>query len=151
MDWLLLPVFVAACGAAAATGALFPPDEWYRRIPKPAWTPPDWVFPLAWTYLYLALAVAGARVVHHPEAGPALAFWAMQIAFNALWTPVFFGLRRPGAALPVIGFLFAGAAGLLASLWPLDRLAFWLVAPYPVWIAIAAALNASIWHRLRTA
>ncbi|MBM2575601.1 tryptophan-rich sensory protein [Jannaschia sp. Os4] len=144
MDWTLFALFLAACGAAAATGSMFPPDEWYRRLDKPAWTPPDWLFPIAWTLLYLALAVAAARVARLPDAHYALAFWAVQIALNTLWTPVFFGLRRMGAGLVVIGLLWLAVAGLLWALWPLDALSFWIVAPYLVWVSYAAALNASL-------
>ena len=148
MDWTLFAIFLAACCGAAASGAMFPPGDWYRRdLRKPAWTPPDWVFPVAWTALYLALAVAAARVAPLDGSAHAMAFWAMQIAFNALWTPVFFGLRRLGAALAVLGVLWVAVAGLLAALWPLDRLSFWIVAPYLVWVSYAGALNLWIWQQ----
>jgi tryptophan-rich sensory protein len=149
MDWTLFLIFLAACCAAAATGGMFPPDAWYRRLDKPAWTPPDWLFPLAWTALYLALAFAGARVAPMEGAAYALAFWALQIALNTLWTPIFFGLKRIGAAMVVIGFLWLAVAFLLAALWPLDRLSFWVLTPYLVWVSYAAALNASILLRNR--
>lgn len=147
MDWALFFVFLGACGAAAATGAMFPPGPWYERLDKPAWTPPNWLFPLAWTALYLALAYVGARVAPLDGAAWAMGFWALQIALNTLWTPIFFGLRRLGAALIAIGCLWAAVLGLLATLWPLDRLSFWLVVPYLVWVSYAAALNADILRR----
>jgi len=86
-----------------------------------------------------------------PGAHYAIAFWAMQIAFNALWTPVFFGLRRLDGALVVIVFLWLAVLGLLVSLWPLDGVGFWLTVPYLIWVSYAGALNASIWLRNRTA
>jgi tryptophan-rich sensory protein len=151
MDWSLFLVFLGACCAAAATGSMFPPDGWYRALPKPAWTPPDWLFPLAWTALYISLAFVGARVAPLPGSEHAVAFWALQIALNTLWSPVFFGLNRLGAALVIIAFLWVAVAGLLASLWSLDRLAFWITVPYLVWVSYAAALNADIWRRSRLA
>jgi tryptophan-rich sensory protein len=149
MDWGLFIIFFGACCAAAATGSLFPPDAWYRDLPKPAWTPPDWLFPVAWTLLYLALAFAAARAAPLPGAEHVMAFWALQIALNALWTPVFFGLKRIGAAMVVIGFLWVAVIGLLLALWPVDRLAFWIVSPYIIWVSYAAALNADILRRVR--
>ena len=144
MDWSLFLIFLGACAAAGTTGAMFPPGPWYRALSKPSWTPPDWVFPLAWTYLYVALAFAGARVAPLDGAAFAMAFWAMQIALNTLWTPVFFGLQRMRAGLVIIGLLWLSVAALLASLWPLDPLAFWVLSPYILWVTIAGALNASI-------
>ena len=102
MDFALFFTFLAACGAAAATGALFSPGDWYRGLRKPVWTPPDWLFPVAWTTMYLCMSAAAARVAVLPDAGQALALWSVQIAFNALWTPVFFGLKRMGAGLVVV-------------------------------------------------
>ena len=149
MDWTLFPIYLGACCAAAATGAAFSPGEWYRALDKPAWTPPDWLFPIAWTLLYLALAVVAARVTPMDGADHAVAFWALQIALNTLWTPVFFGLRALGPAMIVIGALWLAVAGLLAALWPLDTLSFWLLVPYLVWVSYAGALNLSIWQRNR--
>ncbi|HMO07127.1 MAG TPA: tryptophan-rich sensory protein [Paracoccaceae bacterium] len=146
MDWGLFLTFLAACGAAAATGAMFEPGEWYRRLNKPAWTPPGWVFPVVWTVLYIAMALAAARVAVLPGSGQALAFWSAQIAFNTLWTPVFFGLRRMGAAMVVIAGLWAFVALATASFWALDPVAGALMAPYLLWVTIAGALNWTVWR-----
>lgn len=146
MDWPALIVFLGASAAAAATGSLFPPGEWYARLRKPGWTPPDWLFPLAWSLLYVASAVAAARVAAVPGSGLALAFWALQIALNTLWSPVFFGLRRMRAALVVLAGLWLAVLGMIATFWPLDRIAALLVLPYLVWVSLAGALN---WAVLR--
>ena len=147
MDWTLFVVFLLACGAAWATGALFPPGEWYRSMDKPPWTPPNWLFPLVWTTLYVGIAFAAARVASLPGSELALAFWAAQIAFNTLWTPVFFGLRRMRAALVVMAFLWVTVAGTLVTMWPLDRLAAMVFVPYLMWVSIAGMLNLSLIRR----
>ncbi len=144
MDWGLFIIFLGACCAAAATGSMFPPGQWYKDLSKPIWTPPNWLFPVAWTALYIALAVAGARVAPLEGSEYAMAFWALQIALNTLWTPVFFGLRRLRAGLVVIACLWMAVLGTAVAMWPLDRVAGWLIVPYLVWVSYAAALNASI-------
>ncbi len=144
MDWGLFIIFLASCGAAAATGAMFSPGKWYEDLSKPAWTPPNWLFPIAWTALYISIAVAAARVAPLEGNAYAMAFWAMQIAFNALWTPVFFGLQNIRGALVVIGILWVAVLGTLITMWPLDALAGWLIVPYLIWVSYAGALNASI-------
>jgi tryptophan-rich sensory protein len=147
MDWGLFLTFLAACGAAAATGAMFQPGAWYDSLNKPGWTPPDWAFPVVWTTLYLAMSYAAMRVALLPGSGQALAFWAMQIAFNTLWTPVFFGLRRMKAGLVVLCGLWLSVAATMLAFWQLDALAGALMAPYLLWATIAGALNYSVWRR----
>lgn len=144
MDWMLFLTFLAASGAAAATGAMFEPGAWYRSLNKPAWTPPNWVFPVAWTILYLSMCVAAARVAPLPGSGQALAFWAAQIAFNTLWTPVFFGLYRMRAAMVVMLGLWLFVALTLVAFWRLDTVAGLLFVPYLGWVTVAGALNLAV-------
>ena len=146
MTVFLFFVFLAACLAAGATGALFPPGDWYRKLKKPAWVPPNWVFPVVWNLLYLLMSFAGARVAGLEGSGPALAFWALQIALNALWTPVFFGLRRLKAALPVMAALWLAVLGALVFHWRVDLWAGLAFVPYLAWVSVAGALNYSVWR-----
>ncbi len=146
MDWTLFALFAVTCFVAAATGRLFQPGAWYDGLRKPGWTPKPWVFPVVWTVLYIAIAMAAARAAGQPGSGPALAFWALQIALNTLWSPVFFGLRRMGLAMGIIAALWLAVLGAMLSLWQVDALAGLLFAPYLVWVSIAAALNFSVWR-----
>lgn len=144
MDWALFLTFLATCGGAAATGALFQPGDWYAALKKPRWTPPNWLFPVAWTTLYLCMALAAMRVAMVPDAGQALAFWGLQIAFNTLWTPVFFGLRRMRAAMVVMVGLWVSVAATLLAFWQVDLVAGLLFLPYLTWVTVAGALNYSV-------
>ncbi|MEP3944496.1 TspO/MBR family protein [Ascidiaceihabitans sp.] len=145
MFWLLFTLFMVACFSAGATGGLFPPGAWYRGLNKPVWTPPDWVFPVTWITLYICMSAAGARVALAEGNGIAMAFWSIQIALNALWTPVFFGLQKIRFGLAVIGGLWVAVLLGMIALWQVDTLAGMLFAPYLLWVTIAAALNASVW------
>lgn len=144
MDWFVFLLFLGACCAAAATGSLFPPGAWYRDLAKPGWTPPNWLFPIAWTLLYIASAYAAARVAVLDGAAVAMGFWALQIALNALWTPVFFGLERIRAGAVVLSFLWIAVLGTMVSFLRLDLTAGLLIAPYVVWVSYAGALNFAI-------
>jgi tryptophan-rich sensory protein len=146
-DIWLFATFLLACGAAATTGAMFEPGEWYLRLNKPRWTPPGWVFPLAWTTLYLAMAIAAMRIAQVPDSGQALALWGAQIAFNTLWTPIFFGLRRMRAAMVAMAGLWLTVAATCVAFWQLDTVAGALFAPYVLWVTIAGALNFSVLRR----
>ncbi|TVP73185.1 MAG: tryptophan-rich sensory protein [Rhodobacteraceae bacterium] len=147
MDWMLFLTFLAACGAAGATGSMFEPGNWYRDLDKPWWTPPGLVFPIVWLTLYVAMAYSAMRVAQVEGSQQALAFWAVQIAFNTLWSPVFFGLKRMRAAMIVLCFLWASVAVTMVSFWLIDPLAGMLFAPYLLWVTIAGALNFSVWQR----
>ncbi|MEO0485368.1 MAG: TspO/MBR family protein [Pseudomonadota bacterium] len=148
MDPVVFLVYLAACCAAAATGSLFPPDKWYfEELRKPSWTPPPWLFPLAWSALYIASAVAAARVAGAEGAALATAFWALQIALNTLWTPVFFGLKRLGAGMVSLSALWVAVLATTVSFAGIDTVAGLLMAPYVVWVSYAGALNWWIWRK----
>ena len=99
--WMLL-LFVAVCFAIAGAGAVFTSSSvgtWYPALRKPAWNPPAWIFGPVWTILYLMMAVAAWLVwLRRGVDGAAGALWlfALQLTLNALWSPLFFGLHRPG-------------------------------------------------------
>ena len=143
-DWIVFAVFIGACCAAAATGSMFPPGKWYDALQKPSWNPPNWVFPVVWSILYIVIAVAATRVAGLAGSALAMAFWALQIALNTLWSPVFFGLRRLRSGLVIIVFLWLAVCGAMITSWQLDPIAGMLLVPYLIWVSIAAALNASV-------
>ena len=147
MDWMAFGVFLAAAFAAASTGSMFSPDRWYEELDKPAWTPPNWLFPVAWTILYIAMAVAAARVATKPDPGLALAFWALQITLNTLWSPIFFGLNRIGASVVVMACMWVAVTATTVMFYQLDTIAGALFVPYFIWTSYAAALNVSVWRR----
>ncbi|MDA7423384.1 tryptophan-rich sensory protein TspO [Thalassococcus lentus] len=144
MVYALFLIFLAACFAAGSTGGLFPPGPWYRELSKPSWTPPDWVFPVTWTTLYICMASAGARVALADDNAFAMALWSLQIALNGLWTPVFFGLQKIKLGLIVLIALWLSVAATMIALWMVDWISGLLFVPYLVWVTIAGALNASV-------
>ncbi|MFK7876791.1 MAG: TspO/MBR family protein [Paracoccaceae bacterium] len=146
MFWLLFTIFLLACISAGMTGGLFPPGPWYRALKKPSWTPPDWVFPVTWFVLYVCMSVAGARVALLPANGIALALWALQIALNGLWTPVFFGLQKIRMALGFVLALWVAVFACMLAMWQIDWVSGALFLPYLLWVTIASALNASVWR-----
>lgn len=146
MDWRVLVIFLASVAVAGATGSLFSPSDWYANLNRAPWTPPGWVFPVVWTALYIMMAIAAARIANLPGAGVALALFALQIALNTLWTPVFFGAHRTGVGLVILCCLWVVVATMMVAFWRLDRLAGAMIAPYLAWLTIAASLNFWIWR-----
>ncbi|CAM3280568.1 sensory protein TspO [Pseudomonas floridensis] len=137
-------IFLLACAAAASTGIIFKPGQWYEKLVKPSFTPPNWLFPVAWTVIYLLLAWAGYRLSLIPGSQPVLALWAAQIALNTLWTPVFFGAHKLLAGMVIIAMLWIVVAAMLIMALRLDVLTGLMLFPYLLWLCVAAALNFSI-------
>ena len=144
MFWLDFLVFLFACMAAGLTGSLFPPGKWYSELNKPVWTPPNWVFPVAWPILYLLMSYSGATLANLESAGSALALWALQISLNTLWTPVFFGLKNLKLGLIIIFLLLVSVAICTYVFWLYAWIAGLLFLPYLAWVIFAAALNAAV-------
>jgi tryptophan-rich sensory protein len=150
MDWIAIFGLVgcfAACFAAATTGAVFKPGLWYDGLAKPPWNPPNWLFPIAWSALYLMIGFAGWLVWRADGFGLPLAVWGLQLLFNAGWSVVFFGFRRLGWALFEAWLLWASILASIILFAPVSATAAWLMAPYLVWVSFAIVLNRAVWRR----
>ena len=147
-QWLMLVGFlvvtfgVTAISGIATSGSV---RSWYPTLVKPAWNPPGWVFGPVWTALYAMMAVAAWWVWRQAGWGGALALFGMQLALNAAWSPLFFGLRRIDLALADIVFLWAAIVATTVAFWKVTPVAGWLFVPYLLWVTFAAALNFALW------
>jgi translocator protein len=138
--------FGMLAAAAAFAGVYLEPGQWYRELIKPDWAPLDWVFPFAASALSLAIAVAGWRVWLRGGISLSLVLWFAQLALNAAWSWLFFGLHLPLLAfVDAVLLLLVVVAFSLTALNP-DRIASLLFVPYALWSGFAAMLNYSIWR-----
>lgn len=147
-----LAASITICFGAAGTGSILTAPSiggWYATLLKPAWTPPNWLFGPVWSALYLAMAVAAWlawRRAGFSGAGGALTLFAAQLVMNVCWSAIFFRAHRPGLAFVEIVVLWLLILSTAVAFRPLSRAAAWLLAPYLIWVAFAAALNFSIWR-----
>jgi translocator protein len=144
-----LVLWVVAAFVPAAIGAAFPAPDYYARLDKPAWSPPSWLFGPVWTVLYLLIGVAAWLVDRRggPGTRTALRLWGTQLVLNAAWTPIFFGLRNPGAALLEIGVMWVAIAATAVAFAARRTAAGALLLPYLAWVTFATVLNFEIWRR----
>jgi benzodiazapine receptor len=140
----LLMFLVLVIGGGLAIGYITLPGEWYARLAKPSFNPPNWIFAPIWTILYILIAIAGWRVWDYGLTKPQQFWWA-QLVLNFLWSPTFFGLQQMGLALIVIALLLVAIIGFIKATWEPDRHSALLFLPYLVWVAFATLLNASLW------
>ena len=146
--WALAASIGLCIAVGFTSGWLFRPDAWYLSLDKPLFNPPAWMFAPVWTTLYVLMGVAAWRiwcVPDSPERAQALRQFAVQLALNAAWTPVFFGAHSLAGGLAVIVLLALAIVVTIQRFHPLDKMAAWLLAPYLAWVTFATALNAAIW------
>jgi tryptophan-rich sensory protein len=147
--WLSLLVFLFLCLGAGWLGSIVTRPaipEWYVHLQKPSWTPPPWVFGPVWTTLYVMMAIAGWHVWRKEAWSFAVVVFFTQLAVNASWSWLFFGLRRPDLGLLGLVVLVLLVLTTILSFWRVSHFAAGLMAPYGLWVTFAAALNYEIWR-----
>ena len=82
--------------------------------------------------------------------GLPLVLWGVQLGLNALWSAVFFGMKRVGLAFVELVALWLAVAATLIAFAQVDALSGLLLLPYLLWVTIAGALNFSILRRQRS-
>ena len=117
----------------------------YKVMNQPPLSPPGWVFPIVWTILYLLMGEASYRVLTSGEdmviIRSALKAYAVQLALNFLWSPVFFGLQWRLLAFGILIVLWVLIYHTIRAFSEVDEKAADLLIPYIIWVSFAAYLN----------
>ena len=124
--------------------------DWYPTLVKPSFNPPNWVFAPVWSLLYVMMGVAAGLVWdkiewNRPIVKKALTLFAIQLALNALWSYLFFGLHNPFLAGIVIVLLWLMIYETYLQFAKINKMAGYLLLPYLAWVSFATVLNISIW------
>lgn len=125
-------------------------QTWYTTIEKPSFNPPNWVFAPVWSALYVMMGLAAGLVWNRidsqrPVVKKALTFFWIQLALNALWSYLFFGLHNPLLALIEIVLLWLMIYETFVQFGKVNKVASYLILPYLAWVTFATVLTASIW------
>jgi len=152
IQWFRLIASLVITQLAGVLGGVFTASSvhsWYPTLEKPWFTPPDAVFPVVWTALYLLMGVALYLVWREgpgrPRVRAGLVAFALQLALNVLWSFCFFGLRSPLLGLADILLLLLALFWTFLAFARVSRPAAALLSPYLLWVCFAALLNAAIW------
>jgi tryptophan-rich sensory protein len=143
---------MAACIVAGSSGAVYVRgelDDWYKELKKPSFNPPNYLFAPVWTLLYALMGAALGMVLNAgwktPGVPLATILFCAQFALNMLWTPLFFGMHKTGAALADLAALWLLLAATICAFARISSTAAWLLVPYICWISFAGALNFAVW------
>ncbi len=142
---ILVLSFVAVI-ITAVIGSLFTnaaTDSWYQSI-KPAITPPNFVFPIAWTILYILIAFSIWLSIIN-SSGKArkllISLFAINLILNALWSILFFGMHLPVLSFIDLALMWLSIIVLIKTTWKVSKTAAWLLLPYACWVTFAGLLN----------
>lgn len=87
---IIIPLIVGGISAFLTSGDM----QIYETLSRPALAPPAWLFPIAWTILYILMGLASyfifASTADSKKKTIALLLYAAQLVLNFFWTPLFF-------------------------------------------------------------
>ena len=119
-----------------------------QTIVQPPLSPPSIVFPIVWMILFALMGVGAARIYlsrSSKERSTGLLLYGIQLAFNFVWSFLFFQFRLFGFALLWLAILWLLILGMALTFRKTDPLAARLQIPYLLWVAFAGYLNFGVW------
>ena len=119
-----------------------------QTIVQPPLSPPSIVFPIVWMILFVLMGVGAARIYlsrSSKERSTGLLLYGLQLAFNFVWSFLFFQFRLFGFALLWLAILWLLILGMALTFRKVDSLAAGLQIPYLLWVAFAGYLNFGVW------
>lgn len=121
---------------------------WYITLNKPSFTPPNWLFPVAWTTLYILIAISAYLIWKLRDRSStyktAVIIYIVQLALNFSWSIVFFGMHQIFGGLGIIVALLVTIILNISWFNRFSKTAAWLLVPYLLWVSYATLLNISI-------
>lgn len=147
-SYALWIVFTEAVGALSGFLTREGARLYAESVVKPPLSPPAIVFPIAWAVLYALMGIGAARVYRTPASAArtrGLRLFLLQLAFNFVWSLLFFNLEAFGVAFVWLVILWALILMMTVTFRQTDRTAALLQIPYLAWVAFAGYLNLGVW------
>lgn len=132
---------LAISGLFTSTGVS---SDWYQSLLKAPWTPPGWMFGVAWTIIMICFAFYMAFLIQSANQKKIIIVYSIQWILNVLWTPVFFYFQEIAFGLINISLLLFLIGYLFFKYWRILNYKTIFLAPYFIWLLIATSLNAYI-------
>jgi translocator protein len=143
-------VFIILNFLALAIGGFYTGDgvssSWYQELNKAPWTPPGWLFGVAWTLIMICFAIYMAQLyIRIKKRTLLLVLFFIQWILNVAWNPVFFYFRDVEVALVLIALLTGLIGVLMFKYFGILKKYSILILPYFIWLLIATSLNLYIY------
>ena len=124
-------------------------DSWYTTLNRSVLTPPSYVFPIAWTLLYIMIAFSGWTLWRTQSFAKLILIkrlYIMQLLLNWSWSPLFFYYHLTGISLVSLVAMDVSVALIVYFSYAKIRSVSMLMLPYLGWILFATYLNFYIWQ-----
>ena len=121
---------------------------WYLSLHKSILTPPNIVFPIIWSILYVMLAISGYSLWQHrhqSKARLAFVFYVLQVLLNWAWTPIFFYLHWIGTSFLCLMVIIILTLMTNITTRNTYKLSCIMLIPYLIWLIFAGYLTAILW------
>jgi translocator protein len=119
-------------------------SEWYQSI-QPSITPPSWVFPVAWNFLFVTIAFslyfAWMNSKNKKQKNKVAIIFGINFLLNILWSALFFGSKLIQIAFFEVIFLWLSILVIIFIMRKISKESSWLLIPYLIWVAFAGVLN----------
>lgn len=143
---LILAIIISQSAGLIGTFFTFSAiPNWHNFLDKPAFAPPNWVFGPVWTILYTLIGVS-LYLIWINKKKPSLKLFWFHLFLNAIWSPVFFGLKNLPLAFLIILTMVITLTLIIRNFYRANKLAGIILVPYLLWISFASVLNYSIWR-----
>ena len=113
----------------------------YNTLIKPPLSPPGILFPIVWTILFILMGISVYLVKEDKES---VRYYFIQLIVNALWTPIFFGLKAYLFSFIWLVILIVLVVIMLDKFKEINKSSLYLNIPYLIWLLFALYLNAGI-------
>ena len=127
--------------------------EQYKQYKKPTWAPPSWLFGPVWTVLYILIAISFGNVIYQYTLGTisfvVLLPFILNLIFNALFTPIQFGLRNNALASVDILLVLLTLAWAMISIFSYIPWVTYINIPYFIWVCFATVLQLTVTYMNR--
>lgn len=145
---VLHPMLVCTILGYGSDKGMYP---WYGQLKRPAFTPPDWVFPVVWLYLYGSMGYASYLVwLTGGDNQNALWIHAIQLIVNGTWSQTYFRLHLQGLGAIHMTFMWVLVLIMMKAYFSVNYYAGLLIVPYVLWMTFAVYICTSFWKLNKT-
>ena len=124
------------------------PDKWYNnKLKKPELNPPNYIFPIVWTILYLMIGISYFLALSKTKDIKNWILPILHLLLNFSYSPMFFYFRELLLSSILTTLILITGLMIIYQFSILDKslISTYLLIPYIIWLCFANYLSWSIY------